>query len=99
MGFVSSTVILPSFGRMTQEWVGLSNRFFNPEDAAVIREVYDNENAHDVFAEELERALDASAPVIVIEPHRLGDETARWIAVGNCLHKTAVITGIGAVAS
>lgn len=74
-------------------------RFFNPEEAAVIREVYDNENAHDVFAEELERALDASAPVIVIEPHRLGDETARWIAVGNCLHKTAVITGIGAVAS
>ncbi|BES95639.1 transmembrane protein 11 [Nesidiocoris tenuis] len=75
------------------------DRFFNPEEAAVIREVYDNENAHDVFAEELERALDASAPVIVIEPHRLGDETARWIAVGNCLHKTAVITGIGAVAS
>jgi len=46
---------------------------------------------------ELERALEASVPVIVIEPVRLGDETARWIAVGNCLHKTSVLAGLGSV--
>ncbi|KAF6207227.1 hypothetical protein GE061_018467 [Apolygus lucorum] len=74
------------------------DKFFDPEDAHVIREIYDSENAHDVFAEELERALDAALRVIVIEPPRLGDETARWIAVGNCLHKTAVISGLGAIA-
>ena len=42
---------------------------------------------------ELDRALDAQAEFIVIEPKTLGDETARWIKVGNCLHKTAVVTG------
>ena len=49
------------------------------------------------FELELERALEASVPVIVIEPVRLGDETARWIAVGNCLHKTSVLAGLGSV--
>ncbi|KAL1140233.1 hypothetical protein AAG570_000165 [Ranatra chinensis] len=68
-------------------------------DTAVIKEVYDGENAHDVFVEELERALDTGYSVIVVEPTRLGDETARWIAVGNCLHKTAVVTGIGTIVS
>lgn len=48
---------------------------------------------------ELERALDAKCAVIVIEPTQLGDETARWISVGNCLHKTAVISGFGALLS
>lgn len=43
---------------------------------------------------ELERALEAQAGYIVIEPRNLGDETARWIKVGNCLHKTGVMTGI-----
>jgi len=33
----------------------------------------------------------------VIEPYKLGDETARWISVGNCLHKTAVLAGFGAI--
>lgn len=29
-----------------------------------------------------------------MEPLRLGDETSRWISVGNCIHKTAVLSGI-----
>lgn len=65
---------------------------------AVIREIYDCDNAQR-FEVELERALEAAVPVIVIEPTQLGDETARWIAVGNCLHKTAVLTGLGSVFS
>ena len=31
---------------------------------------------------------------IIIEPSKLGEETARWITVGNCLHKTSVIAGV-----
>ena len=37
--------------------------------------------------------------VIIIEPSKLGDETARWINVGNCLHKTAVLGGLGCLAT
>uniref|UniRef100_A0A8C2X344 Transmembrane protein 11 n=1 Tax=Cyclopterus lumpus TaxID=8103 RepID=A0A8C2X344_CYCLU len=36
---------------------------------------------------------EAQYKYIVIEPTRIGDETARWITVGNCLHKTAVLSG------
>lgn len=68
-------------------------------EIAVIREIYDGENAQERFELELERALEAAVPVIVIEPVRLGDETARWIAVGNCLHKTSVLAGLGSVLS
>lgn len=64
---------------------------------AVIQEVYDGEYSQQCFAMELERALDAGCEVIVIEPTQLGDETARWISVGNCLHKTAVISGVSAI--
>nr|SVE75489.1 EOG090X0HTT [Daphnia dolichocephala] len=66
-------------------------------EIAVIREIYDGENAQERFELELERALEAAVPVIVIEPVRLGDETARWIAVGNGLHKTAVLAGLGSI--
>lgn len=43
---------------------------------------------------ELERALEAGVSVIVIEPEPLGEETVRWIFVGNILHKTAVFSGL-----
>lgn len=72
-------------------------REYYPSDIAIIREVYDSENAHEAFGEELERALEAGCKIIIVEPSRLGDETARWISVGNCLHKTAVISGLGAI--
>ena len=68
-------------------------------ELAVIREIYDCENAQERFEQELERALEAAVPVIVIEPIRLGDETARWVAVGNFLHKTSVLAGLGSVMS
>ncbi|CAL4134000.1 unnamed protein product, partial [Meganyctiphanes norvegica] len=64
---------------------------------AIIREVYDSDSAHETFELELERALEAGTTTILIEPTTLGDETARWIAVGNCLHKTAVMTGFGSI--
>ncbi|KAG8229333.1 hypothetical protein J437_LFUL007141 [Ladona fulva] len=68
-----------------------------PSSVAVVREVYDGDNAYEFFERELEWALEACAPAIVIEPSRLGDETARWIAVGNCLHKGGVIVGAACI--
>lgn len=68
----------------------------NP-NVAIIREVYDSENSHETFEYELERALESECSLIVIEPTKLGDETSRWIAVGNCLHKTASLAGLGAI--
>ena len=61
----------------------------------IIKEIYDNDNASEYFESELERALEAKVKTIVIEPAKLGDETSRWIYVGNCLHKTAVLSGMG----
>ena len=60
----------------------------------IIREIYENDNAAEIFENELERALESQAQTIIIEPSKLGDETARWITVGNCLHKTSVLSGI-----
>lgn len=65
----------------------------------IIREIYEGQNAHEAFEAELEKALVARINYIIVEPARLGDETARWITVGNCLHKTAVITGLASIVS
>lgn len=65
----------------------------------LIREIYDGENAMDTFIAELDRALISQYDYIIIEPSKLGDETSRWINVGNCLHQTAVLTGLASVAS
>ena len=65
----------------------------------IIREVYEGQNAHETFEAELEKALEARVNYIIIEPARLSDETERWINVGNCLHKTAVISGLASIAS
>ncbi|PAA59064.1 hypothetical protein BOX15_Mlig026912g1, partial [Macrostomum lignano] len=50
--------------------------------------------------EEFEAKLDAAAiegvGVIIVEPALLGCATARWIACGNFLHKSAVLSALGA---
>lgn len=66
---------------------------------AIIREIYDGENAHEVFENELDRAIETKCSTIVIEPTKLGEQTARWISIGNCLHKTAVLSGFGSLIS
>lgn len=63
----------------------------------IIREIFDG--AHELFENELEHALDIGCQTIVIEPCRLGEETARWIFVGDCLSKASILTGLGSVAS
>ncbi|KAM4704195.1 transmembrane protein 11-A, mitochondrial-like [Rhinophrynus dorsalis] len=68
-------------------------------DCYVIHEVYDGDFSQEQFEAELDAALEHQYRYIVIEPARLGDETARWISVGNCLHRTAVITGAACLLS
>uniref|UniRef100_T1ITV1 Transmembrane protein 11 homolog, mitochondrial n=1 Tax=Strigamia maritima TaxID=126957 RepID=T1ITV1_STRMM len=74
---------------------GFGDSEFN--DTVIIREIYDGENSQEKFENELERALETCCPTIVIEPSKLGDDTSRWIAIGNCLHKTAVLSGFGSL--
>ncbi|CAH1646076.1 unnamed protein product [Spodoptera littoralis] len=76
-----------------------SDSDLKPSSVAIIREVYDSENAHIKFEMELERALEAGVSVIVIEPEPLGEETARWIYVGNLLHKVSVYSGLCSITS
>uniref|UniRef100_U3KIK1 Transmembrane protein 11 n=1 Tax=Ficedula albicollis TaxID=59894 RepID=U3KIK1_FICAL len=78
----------PELSLVTSSRVTLSST-----DCYIVHEIYNGENAQDQFEYELEQALEAQYKYIVIEPTRIGDETARWITVGNCLHKTAVLAG------
>lgn len=59
----------------------------------IIREVYEPGGIEE-FENELDHALEVGTETIVIEPVRLGSETARWIAVGNFLHKASVLSGL-----
>ncbi|XP_014670715.1 PREDICTED: transmembrane protein 11, mitochondrial-like [Priapulus caudatus] len=72
-----------------------------PKDWHIIHEIYseDDVDLQESFEVELERALEAKCNIIVIEPPKLGDETAKWIKVGNCLHKTGVLAGLGSLVS
>lgn len=71
----------------------------NGQETAIIREIYNGKDAHENFEIELERALEASCKTIIIEPSKLGEDTAHWIGIGNCLHKTAVLAGFGSLVS
>jgi len=46
---------------------------------------------------QLEYALEKCYPLVVVEPFWLGNETVRWIRVGNFLHKSAVLATLGAL--
>ncbi|KAL1491142.1 hypothetical protein ABEB36_011784 [Hypothenemus hampei] len=72
-------------------------RVLHAGNIAIIREIYDGPDSQDFFAIELEKALDSCCSIIVIEPTELGEETARWISVGNTLHKLAVVSGVSSL--
>ncbi|KAL1426985.1 hypothetical protein MTO96_003280 [Rhipicephalus appendiculatus] len=65
----------------------------------IIHELYEGENSHEAFELDFDRALEAGPASIIVEPRRLGEETARWIALGNCLHQTSLLSGIGSLAT
>jgi len=68
-------------------------------ETVVIQEVYECDNAEEMFEIQLEKALDLGCENIVIEPEKLGNEIARWITAGNCFHKTSVLSGVGTITS
>ncbi|RWS10452.1 transmembrane protein 11: mitochondrial-like isoform X1 [Dinothrombium tinctorium] len=76
-----------------------SNSSENGLEMAVIREIYNGVNAHELLESELEKALEAECDTIVIEPQRLGEETARYLYVGDCLQKTVLVAGVGSIVS
>ncbi|XP_046894628.1 transmembrane protein 11, mitochondrial [Hypomesus transpacificus] len=84
---------MASLGRRRGVPVNRERGVMAATDCYIVHEIYNGENAQDQFEYELEQALEAQYKYIVIEPTRIGDETARWIAVGNCLHKSAVLSG------
>lgn len=61
----------------------------------IIPEVYDGDS--DGFETQLDIALEESYKIIIIEPSKLGDETTRWIAVGDWIHKVAMCSGLGSI--
>lgn len=60
----------------------------------VIREIYESENSIGTFLMQLERALHSKYKYIVIEPLGLGQETGRWIMLGNILSRLSVASGL-----
>lgn len=65
----------------------------------VIREIYDGQDSYEKFILELDKALDERYETIIIEPPKVGEETSSWIRVGNCLHQTAIVAGVGSLAA
>ena len=55
---------------------------------------YTDANVQEETEMELEKALEMQVKHIIIEPFKLGDETASWIKMGNFLHKASVVSGV-----
>lgn len=72
------------------------------DDITIIHKYHANEgsiSAQEYFEVELEDALEAGCKIIFIESKELGEETARWIYIGNFLEKSAIITGLASILS
>jgi len=66
-------------------------------DCVIIHEVFDEATPPERGERELDKAMEQQHSTIVIEPHELGEETVRWIRVGNALHKSCVVSGLAAL--
>ena len=62
----------------------------------VIREAF---GEVEYLEEQLEDALEDQVTFIVIEPERIGNETTKWIQMGNFLHKAGVLSGLTCLAT
>ena len=90
---ISSTRLLHAKPAASRASVGMRRTF------AVIREVYETGHSAEEFSNQLDVALNEGVHLVVIEPCLLGEETGHWIAVGNTLHKSAVLLGLASVVS
>lgn len=52
----------------------------------------------DSKAKELEAVLEREYALVIIEPWKLGDHVIHWIKGGNFLHKSSVLSNLGALA-
>ena len=80
----------------------LSKCSVSTDDITIIHKYHANESlisAQEYFEVELEDALEAGCKIILIESKELGEETARWIYIGNFLEKSAIITGLASIVS
>ena len=77
--------------------------YSEPESKAkftIIRDLYNTGHyAIEILEEHLENALESQVEHIVIEALQVGDETSKWIQVGNCLHKLSVLSGLSCLLS
>ena len=65
----------------------------------VIKEVYENGASCEYFESQLEFAIDSKINTIIIEPTKLGRETASWIALGDWIKWLSITTGLGSLVS
>lgn len=57
----------------------------------------DGGTTNETKEKELEVVLEKGYQLIVVEPRVLGDQVIRWIKAGNFLHKSSVLTNLGAL--
>ncbi|XP_059148059.1 transmembrane protein 11-B, mitochondrial-like [Physella acuta] len=65
------------------------------KDLTILLKIYEHEYSTEELKAELNRVLESNAQTIIVEPARLGEDTVRWIARGNRLNETAVLSGVG----
>ncbi|KFD45014.1 hypothetical protein M514_14109 [Trichuris suis] len=65
----------------------------------IIDDIFPRDNNFDSFNAmvQLDKALEEKCPIIVIEPKTLGEQTSRWIEIGNMLHRSSVLLSIGSI--
>lgn len=81
------------YGLINSKHICLSHfRDSKTPDYVIVRNSLDPDNQEEVELE-LEEALAMEVKHIIIEPFRLGTETAAWIKIGNFLHKASVVSG------
>uniref|UniRef100_A0A5S6PZA5 Uncharacterized protein n=1 Tax=Trichuris muris TaxID=70415 RepID=A0A5S6PZA5_TRIMR len=66
---------------------------------AIIDDIFPRDNNFDSInaMAQLDKALEEKYPIIVIEPKTLGEQTSRWIEIGNMLHRSSVLLSIGSI--
>lgn len=67
------------------------------QPSPIVGVINDGDFPPEYFEQELEKALENNCDIIIIEPARLGEETAHWIYAGNLLHGIAIISGIPSI--
>uniref|UniRef100_A0A915KX31 Uncharacterized protein n=1 Tax=Romanomermis culicivorax TaxID=13658 RepID=A0A915KX31_ROMCU len=65
----------------------------------VVQEIFNEDDVgmHEYNLEQLDMALEDKSQIVVIEPKRLGDQTKRWIKMGNFLSQLVTVSGLSSL--